>query len=776
VTRLTLLLLVDAFRRDYVGRTRFIRQLASRSGLGSLREDFGFVPRAAYFGGLTPSRFGFTNMYCLDPVRSPFGVARGLPQSRRGRAVEEELGLRSWIEAEARTRVPPYAATYLSSADIPLALLPQFDLAEKRAPWDRRVGYRSIFHELDDRSIVYFCCAWPETNRLSDPSDDGIVSETLTHVRPPVRFAYVHLQQLDAIGHAHGPESAELDHALARVDALVEAMLNTLRSRFDAVDVVLFGDHGMVSVTGSTDVWAAIERTGLRIGDDLPMFLDSTMARFWPPTAAIRARVEQALESLPGRVLDDADLQRLDLRGCDPRNGTLIFLAHPGVLISPNFFQREGDSVRGMHGYDPDCPDNQGVFIVHDGQERACDLGIVSPTRIHTEISRLLSEMGSRPDPTFTQHPDPRADEIIQQHMTCIVDEVLGAVDDVEAIVLTGSFGRGEGGVVADSERRYRPVNDYDVLLVGGTVPNAQRGPLHDLGAALAAEFGTDFVHFSAWPRVDPRLPLTLANYDVIHGSRVLWGPATILDAAPRFAAASIPLFEGVQLLFNRMAGILTALGRTRGGSAAEYLDHQVMKALIAIGDWYLLRAQAYAVSYRVRRQRFAWLAPGLGIERHQRELIDAAYGEKIVPTTPGLSRCTGVDEVLAWLLGSAVQAVSAVANQRVVTPLEAASTYYRFTTCDAAAVQADNAFAALTFAGHGRIRVKQPPAGSVRQTIYAAIPLVAAGSCGDHAAFERAATDLNGCLSPACPTDLTQTNWQILNDQLADAWLTMVH
>ena len=56
MTQLTLLVLVDAFRRDYLERTSFIHRLAAGSAVGSLREDFGFVPRAAYFGGLTPSR------------------------------------------------------------------------------------------------------------------------------------------------------------------------------------------------------------------------------------------------------------------------------------------------------------------------------------------------------------------------------------------------------------------------------------------------------------------------------------------------------------------------------------------------------------------------------------------------------------------------------------------------------------------------------------------------------------------------------------------------
>ena len=382
MTHLTLLLLIDAFRRDYVDRTSHIRQLASEGRAGALKEDFGFVPRAAYFGGLTPAQSGFTNMFCFDPAASPFGVARGVPSSTQGRIVEDQFGLRTWVESEARRRVTSYAASYLSAQEIPLDLLHNFDVAEKRAPWDPAVGHRTVFHDLNDRGLPYFSLAWPETNRLGDRPDSAIVAATLAAVQPPCRLAFVHLQELDAIGHAHGPESAELANTLRATDAHVHTLISELGARFDQLDVVLWGDHGMVSVTGTTDVWAALESAGVRPGPDLVCFLDSTMARFWFPGANLKAEVARALEGLPGRVLGPADLRRYDLEGCDRRNGELIFLADPGVLIMPNFFQRRGTLLRGMHGYDPDCPDNQGVFIVRDGGP-AGHIGVVRPTAVY---------------------------------------------------------------------------------------------------------------------------------------------------------------------------------------------------------------------------------------------------------------------------------------------------------------------------------------------------------------------------------------------------------
>jgi hypothetical protein len=200
------------------------------------------------------------------------------------------------------------------------------------------------------------------------------------------------------------------------------------------------------------------------------------------------------------------------------------------------------------------------------------------------------------------------------------------------------------------------------------------------------------------------------------------------------------------------------------------------MKGLMALGDWQLLRARAYDSSYRVRQSRFAWLAPGLQLDPRQCALIDAAYQYKIHPAEVPLDISARIPCVISWLTDAAVTAVACVTQQEIATPVDASRRYYHLTTQDAAAVAEDNAFVTQTFAAHARIRVRQPTAASVRQSIYAAIPLVAAGSIGDCEAFAAAVTQLNGCLSPACSEQLTDSNWQLVNNQVADAWLTMVH
>jgi hypothetical protein len=789
VTRLTLVVLVDALRHDYVARMPWLRSLAAESATGRLREDFGFLPRAAYFGGLSTSEHGFTNMFAFDPVRSPFGHARGLPTSRSGRDVEDVFLIRQWLESEARRRVSPFAASYLSTIEIPLDLLPDFTPTEQHAPWDPRVGYRSLFADLDAQGTEWFACSWPETNALPDHSDRGLVTETMARVRPPCRFAYLHLQELDGIGHAYGPESSEVHQCLARTDALLAETLDALERRFDQVDVILFGDHGMVSVTGTTDLWTALTAAPIHLGRDVSFFLDSTMARFWFKNSAARRHVVDALAPLAGRVLDAQDLEALDLTGCDPRNGELYFLADPGVLILPNFFQRRGRPCKGMHGYHPDCPDNQGFFLSRRADARgSSDAGIVSPRAVYEQSRQslglaptpaALTHPRTRAPQVFTQHPDPAAHALVERHMAEIVTAARAALPRLEAVVLTGSFGRGEGGILTGDDGAFHPVNDYDVLLI---TPDVEGTDLASVGKDLAGRFGIDFVHFGWWPRVDPTLPLTLAHFDIREGHRVLWGPAEVLAALPAYAAIDMPPIEAVVLLMNRMAGLITGLRgpftspSPLGSDERRYLRNQTMKALMALGDAALMLHGAYACSYQTRLERLTWLAPGLGIEGEQLSAIQDAYAFKLHPTrTHAGDLVTLAARTSRWLLEAFTAATAQVAPGHVIDALGAARAYYDLMTSNPGAVSADNSWC-LDMLARGDVPALPQPTGSVRQSIYAALPLLLAASHGDRTAFDAALDRLDDCLTPPWPSGLTAANWDAARQRTAHAWLTLVH
>ena len=754
--RLTLMLLVDALRFDYVERTRYLRELSKGALTGRLREPFGFVPRAAYFGGLRPDEYGFTNMYRFDPDRSPFGIASSLPRPRT-EAAERLSGVREKVEAHARERVAPFARQYLSTLRVPLELAPLFDAVETRAPWEAAAGYRSLFHLLDERGLRWYECSWPGTNLLEDGSDRGIVERTLADIAPDHRFTYVHLQELDGVGHVSGPGSRELVQTIARTDALVERLVEGLRARFEEVDVLLFGDHGMVNVVRTYDLWGEVERTGLSAGVDYVYFIDSSMARFWFFTDAARRRVRDVLSESPlGTVLDENTLRRYRMSQCDPRNGELFFLAHPGVLIFPNFYQTEGDPIEGMHGYAPDCPDNEGYFLLASSKRAlpGGDIGVVEAHELFPTLVDLLeldeatttpaSALGREAGPMgtrFTSHPDPEADVFLARSLEAVADAIESAFGNVRALVLAGSFGRGEGGVVRHGER-FKPVNDIDLVVVA---PSKEKSA-ERLAGRLARELGCDFVDIAIASGDWDRLPPTIFNYELKYGAQVLRGDRSVLDAVPSYAPADIPLFEGVQLLLNRTAGLLTGVGGgsvERGrpeGEARRYLTRQVVKALMAIGDWHLLSSEAYDWSYARRRARFQNLFRALGIEETPAARIDRAYAFKLLPDYRAWPDPVTELHVLWPTLESTIVAAIGRMTESTARDLDEALDLFEEHLLLDVSRAADDVQRLRERSELSSMLRPEPLATSVRAAVYGALPLLLAGSVdGSTTGLEKA-------------------------------------
>lgn len=729
MTHLVLAVLVDAFKPEYLRHAPFLRGLASHGWTGRLREDFGFVPRAAYFGGLDAGAYGFTNMFALDPSASPFRAARGLP--RVGPWLERAGSLRHILESRARALLTPFAAHYAATAAIPFDVLPQFAPVETGAPWREDAGYPSIFSILRAQGKAFYTMAWPETNGLEDHSDDGIVAAVLDGLSLEHRFAFVHLQQLDALGHAHGPGSTEVREGVARTDRLLERLMAVVRARYSRVDLLLFGDHGMVPVTRHLDLGPTLSATGLRVCADYQVFVDSTMARFWYFHEGARQRLNEALHQVKGgHLLSRDELDAHGLSRCDPRNGEAYFLADPGVLLFPNYFQAE-HPVLGMHGYVPDCPDNEGLVLV-DRHGPAQELGVVRASDVCSLLAHLLEIDHPRAHPVvvtprvetragFTACGVPAAEALVAAQLARVVTTVLETLEDVEAIVLEGSFGRGEGSVQQDAQG-WRAVNDYDVLVVA---PGADAAVLRAREHALAREFGIDFVHFAVDDGAWADLPATMSTYDRRYGSRVIHGDVAVCERLPAYAPADIPLSEGLQLLFNRSAGLLSTwlevvpqrAARSRPG--APYIRTQVAKALVAIGDWHLLQWKAYDASYRIRRQRFRWLAPGAGLPEPLLTAVLSGYDVKLdEPDATVLPRET----TAALLLDTLRAAVGQVTHRPAGTLAHSMDAYTTEGAASWPQVEVDNANLAIRLATLGPIAATHT---SIRHQIYASIAML---------------------------------------------------
>jgi hypothetical protein len=260
---------------------------------------------------------------------------------------------RSWRLKGLLTRVVERRGVrgYFDLYEVPRERLADFDLPERGdifAPGGLPVD--SLWDALERSPLAWRGWNW----RTPEAQAFGELEAALAAGSHDVLVCYT--ADLDALLHREGSGGAGVRERLARYDALIARLEAVARRRGEALWVHLVSDHGMVDVTRTVDVAAALAAAPLRVPADALVFLDSTFARFWWRRREARDRVRAALAALSaGRWLEPSDLER---EGIDPRDGAWgddLFLCDPGVLVVPSFMGRA--PVAAMHGYDPAHPD-----------------------------------------------------------------------------------------------------------------------------------------------------------------------------------------------------------------------------------------------------------------------------------------------------------------------------------------------------------------------------------------------------------------------------------
>lgn len=203
----------------------------------------------------------------------------------------------------------------------------------------------------------------------------------------------------------------------------------------------------------------------------------------------------------------------------------------------------------------------------------------------------------------------------------------------LEALLLGGGYGRGEGGVLrggagvspVDSAHRDgtarpldRPYNDLEfyVCVRGNRHLNERRfgRALHVLGEILTPQAGVE-VEFKITSLAELRRgPVSMFSYDLVRGHRWLIGREELLAGCEHHGEAEeIPVSEGTRLLMNRCTGLLLAREKLQRpeftANDADFVARNIAKAELALGDAVLVAHAHYHWSVRERHRLLERLA-----------------------------------------------------------------------------------------------------------------------------------------------------------------------
>jgi len=186
------------------------------------------------------------------------------------------------------------------------------------------------------------------------------------------------------------------------------------------------------------------------------------------------------------------------------------------------------------------------------------------------------------------------------------------------AIVLTGSFSRGEGSVLF-SGRRLQVLGDMEFIVVfrAGTdrVELQRRLDViaRELGQNLAAhEVDCELEFRAVSPDYFRALRPQIFGYELLSSGKTVWGDAEILASVPCFAAAAVPRWDAWRMLNNRFLEQLDGIEATESRSRDAILRYfyQLVKFHLDIGTSLLIFAGRYEGTYEGRARALLQWAP----------------------------------------------------------------------------------------------------------------------------------------------------------------------
>jgi hypothetical protein len=250
---------------------------------------------------------------------------------------------------------------------------------------------------------------------------------------------------------------------------------------------------------------------------------------------------------------------------------------------------------------------------------------------------------------SFTVHADPAIDAVVERHLGLIRDTLLAADDRIQALVLVGGFGRGEGTVIRDGGG-FRPYNDYDLVVIHPRP--GECGPVVASLPRLARQLGLGHVDAEIMSAGElARASPSMHVHDMVHGGHVFHGDPAILSSVPARSAAGDQVGVGPasQLLLNRLTCLLECVRGEHFAAPPRTAEERfgiayfAGKVLLSVAAAMLAERRAHATSYVERARRFRRAFP------HDPDLcraVDEATAFKLDPPRepPG-----GAETVALW-------------------------------------------------------------------------------------------------------------------------------
>jgi len=245
----------------------------------------------------------------------------------------------------------------LKPLNIPLAFLSYFrldDYCEEFFVFEKLRAKEHLFGMLKQEGFHV---------TVPSVSEDSYAEQVRRHALGKKEVLFLQYGSLDRFGHTYGPDSLELQQQLINIDNSIAEVYDILGDH--AEFTTIFGDHSMVKVQESIDLWYYLMKLKAKPIRDYLVFLNSPLARFWFKGEEARREVMECLLGLEqyGKVVSVRELREWGIP-TDTKYGEVIFWLRRGFHISPDFYHTA--TLKGLHHYVDDQMETPLVIFHRD--------------------------------------------------------------------------------------------------------------------------------------------------------------------------------------------------------------------------------------------------------------------------------------------------------------------------------------------------------------------------------------------------------------------------
>lgn len=375
---------LDGFKYEYLEKTKFLKNLSLKNPNGEIYHGFGFASEFSAITGKDIEELGLiVNNFYYNPGKLKFfhffRFLDLLPFNNLSRLLLNFTY--NTKEFLIRNNQPK------SIFKIPLKYSIYFDyLIKKNFFTSNLLDHKTIFGILKHKKVSGYM--WPfiyeknktkidlanlATNTANTDHIAFIKSLQLLKKNPDI--CYIHFFSTDNLVHRNGTKSLKTLSLIKNLDKYLEE-INKYADK-----LLIYSDHGMTDINQLVNIKQIIDKTNLVYGKDYIMFLDATLARFWP--------LHDRAKNLIIKVLENTNKGKLiyfNNQEIHKKFGHLVFQVNPGILILPNFYQNTPDKA--THGYDDHSKDEKAMYIFADKTNNRKEIKKISNVKANKSLKK----------------------------------------------------------------------------------------------------------------------------------------------------------------------------------------------------------------------------------------------------------------------------------------------------------------------------------------------------------------------------------------------------